>query len=176
MIAEGDDAFRSDVVFEGINDTLLYSSSHIPWRNSILFTEGVIEAGSMFKAAAEGDIVYAHFWVGFEQMASTLHLDIQNERGWRTARERNNLAMELSWTHAQLFCERIHVELLFVHKQIDMIHSLGEEAALCIRQLYLILLFLRMSGIVAKLVAQRALAVEQTFHYSAQLVHIERFG
>ena len=25
-------------------DTLLYSSSHIPWRNSILFTEGVIEA------------------------------------------------------------------------------------------------------------------------------------
>ena len=35
-------------------DGLLYSSPHIPWRNSILFTEGVIEAGSMFKAAAEG--------------------------------------------------------------------------------------------------------------------------
>ncbi len=28
----------------GFNDTLFYSSSHIPWRNSILFTEGVIEA------------------------------------------------------------------------------------------------------------------------------------
>jgi len=160
----------------GFNDTLLYSSSHIPWRNSILFTEGVIEAGSMFKAAAEGYIVYAHFWGGFEQMASTLHLDIQNERGWRTARERNYLAMELSWTHAQLFCERIHVKLLFVHKQIDMIHRLGEEAALSVRQLYFILLFLRMSSIVAKLTAQRALAVEQTLHYSAQLVHVERFG
>lgn len=70
----------------------------------------------MFKAAAEGYIVYAHFWVGLEQMASTLHLDIQNERGWRTARERNYLAMELPRTHAQLFCERIHVKLLFVHK------------------------------------------------------------
>ena len=47
-------------------DGLLYSSSHIPWRNSILFTEGVIEAWSMFKTAAEGYIVYAHFWVGLE--------------------------------------------------------------------------------------------------------------
>lgn len=74
----------------------------------------------MFKAAAEGYIVYAHFWVGLEQMASTLHLDIQNERDWRTARERNYLAMELPWTHAHLFCKRIHVKLLFVHKQIGM--------------------------------------------------------
>lgn len=90
----------------------------------------------MFKAAAEGYIVYAHFWVGLEQMASTLHLDIQNERDWRTARERNYLAMELPWTHAHLFCERIHVKLLFVHKQIDMIHRLGEETALSVRQLY----------------------------------------
>lgn len=118
----------------------------------------------MFKAAAEGYIVYAHFWVGLEQMASTLHLDIQNERGWRTARERNYLAMELPWTHAHLFCERIHVKLLFVHKQIGMIHRLGEETALSVRQLYFILLFLRMSSIVAKLAAQRALAVEQTLH------------
>ena len=130
----------------------------------------------MFKAAAEGYIVYAHFWVGLEQMASTLHLDIQNERGWRTARERNYLAMELPWTHAHLFCERIHVKLLFVHKQIGMIHRLGEKTALSVRQLYFILLFLRMSSIVAKLAAQRALAVEQTLHYSAQLVHVEWFG
>lgn len=57
----------------------------------------------MFKAAAEGYIVYAHFWVGLEQMASTLHLDIQNERGWRTARERNYLAMELPWTLMHIF-------------------------------------------------------------------------
>lgn len=57
-----------------------------------------------------------------------------------------------------------------------MIHRLGEEAALSVRQLYFILRFLRISSIVAKLAAQRALAVEQTLHYGAQLVHVERFG
>ena len=57
-----------------------------------------------------------------------------------------------------------------------MIHRLGEEAALSVRQQYFVLLFLRISSIVAKLAAQRALAVKQTLHYGAQLVHVERFG
>ena len=99
----------------------------------------MVEAGGVFEAAAESNFVDAQFGVGFEQMACALHLYLQHERGWRTARERNYLAMELPWTHAQLFCERIHVKLLFVHKQIDMIHRLGEEAALSVRQLYFIL-------------------------------------
>ena len=138
----------------------IHTPLHLLRRYAIRLAEGVVEAGGVFEAAAEGYFVDAQFGVGFEQMACALHLYLQYERGWRTARERNNLTVELSRTHAQLFGERVHVELLLVHEQIDMVYRLGEESAFGIRQLWLLLLWLLGVGsVVAKLAAQRALAV-----------------
>ena len=84
--------------------------------------------------------------------------------------------MELSGTHAKLLCQCVHVELLLVEQQIDIVHSLGEESSFGIRQFHLLLLLLVACGFLAELIAQRVLSVYELFDDGAQFVHAERLG
>lgn len=130
----------------------------------------------MFESAAEGYVVGTQFGICFEQIAGALHLYFHNERCGRIARQCYNLAMELPRTHAKLLCQCVHVELLLVEQQIDIVHCLGEESSFGIRQFHLLLLLLVACGFLAELIAQRVLSVDELFDDGAQFVHAERFG
>lgn len=84
----------------------------------------------MIEAAALGYLLDCQSGFGLQKVSCPLHLDSQHVGGGRVSRDGHKLPMELARTHAELLCQGVHVQTVFVHKLIDEIHRLGQEATL----------------------------------------------
>ena len=83
----------------------------------------------MPEAATIGDFLDRQAWVGLEEVAGPLHLDLQHERSRCIPRQGDDLAVELAGAHAQFLRQRVHFQPPLVQEQVGEVHHPVDETA-----------------------------------------------
>ena len=121
-----------------------------------------------------GHLVDAPFGLGVEQLLCTFHPYLHDKSHGCLSHQSGYFAMKLTRTQTKFVGQRIHVQLLLVHQQIDGIDRFGEETVVGIGVLHFGLLAFGQR--LRELFAQEATLLKQFPDAHTQFVAIERFS